>query len=94
MKTLTDALPRSFYAALCCFKPIYADLQCLLPHAKSKSSKLLTFEFKQNEEDINLFWQRTKVHLYNAHNFAINSFADRKWISDGVNYISFEQMVM
>ncbi len=93
MKTLTNALPRSFYAAFCCFKPVHSDLHCLLPHLKRKSSKFLTFDFKQNEEDINLCCQQIKVHLDHAHNFTINSLAEREWISDGINYISLKQMV-
>ena len=94
MKTLTNALPRSFYAAFCCFKPVHSDLHCLLPHLKRKSSKFLTFDFKQNGENIELLSQQTKLHLLQAHSFNINGLADREWISDGVNYISLKQMVI
>ncbi len=93
MKVLTDALPKKFYASFCCFKPINTDLQCLLPHARSKSSKFLTFDFKQNAEDLELFYQKIKVHLDHAHNFTINSLAEKEWISDGINYISLKKMV-
>ncbi len=94
MKTFTDSLPRSFYAPFCCFKPVHSDLQCLLPHAKKKSSKLLTFDYKQNANDIELLYQKIRTHLFNGHNFTINSLAEREWISDGVNYTSLRQMVM
>ncbi len=94
MKTLTDALPQQFYGALCCFKPVFSDLQCFLPHLKSKSSRRLTFNFKQDDSDLELLWEKIKVHVDCAHNFTMNSFVDREWISDGINYISLTQMVM
>ncbi len=90
---LTDSLHRRHYAGLCCFKPVHSDLRCLLPHAKSKSSQFLTFNFKQDEHDVELLCQHIKTHLETAHSLSDNCLAEKEWISDGINYISLKQMV-
>ncbi len=93
MKTLTDGLPSNIYAALCCFKPVDANLYCLLPHLNHTSSKCLTFDYKQDENDINLLCQGVEHHLSSSHSFFIGTLAKKKWISNGTNYISLKQMV-
>lgn len=93
MKMLTDGLPSNIYAALCCFKPVDSNLECLLPHFNHNSSKCLTFDYKQDENDINLLCQEIERHLSMSHHFFISSFATKEWIGNGTNYISFKQMV-
>lgn len=94
MKKLTDSFAPHIYAAFCCFRPIDTSLRCRLNHLNFKSSKVITFQYQQNDRDVDLLCQKVTKHMYDSHHFNISSFKGKKWISDGVNYISFEQMVI